>query len=98
MCVYESKKFAENERSPFADWFNALDLVTAARVDRFIRRLENGNFGTAKPLREGVFELRLDFGSGYRVYCGVDGKTIVVLLCGGGKRRQATDINAAVVR
>ena len=98
ICVYEIKEFTENERSPFADWFNELDPVTAARVDRFIRRLESGNFGTAKPLREGVFELRLDFGPGYRVYYGIDGKTIVVLLGGGSKRRQAADINAAVAR
>ncbi len=42
--------------------------MTAARVDKYIRRLEAGNFGAAKALRDGVFELRLDFGPGYRVY------------------------------
>ncbi len=88
----------EGGRSPFADWFAGLDPVTAARVDRYLRRLEAGNFGAAKALREGVFELRLDFGPGYRVYYGRDGRTIIVLLGGGDKRRQAEDIAAAVAR
>jgi len=78
--------------------FNKLDAVTAERVDRYIRRLEAGNFGTAKPLREGVFELRLDFGPGYRVYFGREGRTIIILLGGGSKRRQDADIAAAVER
>ena len=89
-------EYTEDERSPFADWFNGLDSVTAARVDRYLRRLEAGNFGAAKVLREGVSELRLDFGPGYRVYYGRDGRTIIVLLGGGDKRRQAADIAAAV--
>ena len=60
-------------------------------MDRHIRRLESGNFGAAKLLREGVSELRLDFGLGYRVYFGRDGKTLVILLGGGSKRRQDAD-------
>ena len=91
-------EFTEAGRSPFADWFNDLDAATAARVDRYIRRLETGNFGAAKALREGVFELRMDFGPGYRVYYGRDGKTIVILLGGGDKRRQSADIAAVVER
>jgi putative addiction module killer protein len=71
--VYEIKEFAENGCSPFADWFNGLDAVTAARVDRFIRRMGSGNFGAAKPRREGVSELRMDFGPGCRAYYGLDG-------------------------
>ena len=70
----------------------------AARVDRYIRRLEAGNFGSVKPLREGVFELRLDFGPGYRVYYGRDGEKVIILLGGGSKRRQDADIAAAVER
>ncbi len=88
----------EGGRSPFAEWFEELDPVTAARVDRHIRRLETGNFGAAKPLREGVFELRLDFGPGYRIYYGREGRTIIILLGGASKRRQAADITAAVER
>jgi putative addiction module killer protein len=78
-------EYTEGGRSAFAEWFDKLDSVTAARVDRYVRRLEAGNFGVAKTLREGVFELRLDFGPGYRVYFGREGRTIVVLLGGGDK-------------
>ena len=72
--------------------------MTAARVDRYLRRLESGNFGAAKVLREGVSELRLDFGPGYRVYFGRDGKSLILLLGGGSKRRQDADIAAAIAR
>src|SRR5438105_7211385 len=96
--TYEVLEFTKAGWSPFAEWFNALDSVTAARVDRYIRRLESGNFGAAKVLREGVSELRLDFGPGYRVYFGRDGKTIIILLGGGSKRRQDADIAAAIAR
>ena len=95
---FEVREYREAGRSPFAEWFNGLDAVTAARVDRYIRRLEAGNFGAAQPLREGVFELRLDFGPGYRVYYGREGWTIIILLGGGSKRRQDADIAAAVER
>jgi putative addiction module killer protein len=95
---FEVREYAEGGRSPFAEWFGDLDAVTAARVDRYIRRPEAGNFGAAKPLRDGVFELRLDFGPGYRVYYGREGRTIIILLSGGSKRRQDTDIAAAVER
>ena len=95
---FEIRQYTDNGRSPFAEWFDDLDAVTAARVDRCIRRLEAGNFGAAKPLRAGVFELRLDFGPGYRVYYGREGRTIIILLGGGTKRRQDADIAAAVER
>jgi putative addiction module killer protein len=97
-AIFGIKEFIENESSPFADWFDTLDAVTAARVDKYIRRLEAGNFGAAKPLQEGVSELKLDFGSGYRVYFGRDGKTIIILLGGGSKRRQSADIATAIER
>ena len=95
---FEIQEYTEGGRSPFAEWFDDLGAVTAARVDRYIRRLETGNFGASKPLREGVFELRLDFGPGYRVYYGREGRTIIILLGGGSKRRQDADITAAVER
>ena len=72
--------------------------MTAARVDRYIRRLEAGNFGGVRSLRDGVFELRMDFGPGYRVYFGREGRTIIILLGAGTKRRQDADIAAAVER
>ena len=96
--AFEIREYTEAGRSPFAQWFDSLDAVTAARVDRYIRRLEAGNFGAAKALRDGVFELRLDFGPGYRVYFGREGRTLIILLGGGSKRRQEADIAAAVER
>ena len=95
---FEIREYTEAGRSPFAEWFNGLDAVTAARVDRYVRRLEAGNFSAAKSLRDGVFELRLDFGPGYRVYYGRDGRTLIILLGGGSKRRQDADIAAAKER
>ncbi len=65
---YRVEVYVQNGRSAFSEWFDELDPTTAARVDRFIRRLESGNFGAAKSLRGGLFELRLNFGPGYRVY------------------------------
>jgi putative addiction module killer protein len=95
---FEIREYIEAGRSPFAEWFNELDSVTAARVDKYIRRVEAGNFGAAKALRDGVFELRMDFGPGYRVYYGITDRTIILLLGGGSKRRQDADIAAAVRR
>ena len=95
---FEIREYSETGRSPFAEWFDDLDPVTAARAHRYIRRLESGNFGAAKVLREGVSELRLDFGPGYRVYFGRDGKTLIILLGGGSKRRQDADIAIAIAR
>jgi putative addiction module killer protein len=96
--TFETKEFTQAGRSPFAEWFDSLDAVTAARVDRYIRRLEVGNFGSTKFLQDGVFELRMDFGSGYRVYFGREGNEIIILLGGGSKRRQSADIASAVER
>src|SRR6266849_3156233 len=95
---FQIREYVENGRSPYAEWFGGLDETTAARVNTYIRRLEAGNFGAAKSLQEGVFELRLDFGPGYRVYYGRDGRTVIILLGGGSKRRQGADIAAAVER
>ena len=96
--VYRIIEYIEDGDPPFAEWFNRLDPVMAARIDRYVRRLEAGNFGAAKFLCSGVFELRLDFGPGYRVYYGREGKDVVILLGGGDKRRQAADIAVTVER
>ena len=81
--------------SPFARWREKLDATTRARVTVAVLRLEAGNFSTVKGVGAGVFELRLDFGPGYRVYFGRDGDQLVVLLGGGTKKRQQADIEAA---
>lgn len=81
--------------SPFAGWRERLDATTRARVTLAVYRLEAGNFSAVKGTGAGVFELRLDFGPGYRVYFGKDGEQFVVLLGGGTKKRQQADIEAA---
>ena len=81
--------------SPFRGWFDDLDDTAHARVTRFLTRLEQGNTSNVKPVGEGVSELKIDFGPGYRVYFGMDGRTLVILLGGGTKKRQNNDIAAA---
>lgn len=81
--------------SPFAVWRNSLDAATRARVTVCVLRLEAGNFSAAKGVGAGVYELRMDFGPGYRVYFGRDGEQLVILLGGGSKNRQQSDIDAA---
>jgi putative addiction module killer protein len=66
-----------------------------AKVTRAIVRLEQGNFSSVKSVGEGVFEYRIDFGPGYRVYFGKDGQTLVILLTGGTKKSQQRDIREA---
>ena len=81
----------------YARWFSHLrDRQARARILARLERLEAGNFGDAKFLRDGVNELRIDWGPGYRVYFGRDGRTVIVLLCGGDKRKQDADIKKAV--
>lgn len=66
------------------------------RIDARIRRLSLGNFGDVKPVGEGVSELRIDYGPGYRVYFAQRGQTLVVLLAGGDKKTQDRDIKKAL--
>ena len=81
--------------SPFAKWFGGLDATAAAKVTTAVRRMELGNFSNVKGVGAGVFENRIDFGPGYRVYYGLDGETVVVLLYGGDKSSQTRDIEKA---
>jgi len=95
---YQVEVLLFDRKAAFSEWFNDLDPTIAARVDRSIRRLEAGNFGAVKALRNGLCELRLNFGPGYRVYFGIAGERLVILLGGGDKRRQSADIAAAEAR
>jgi putative addiction module killer protein len=79
-------------KSPFEQWLDGLDDPVAARVLTAMTRLEQGNFSSVKGVGGGVFESRIDFGPGLRVYFGKDGAAIVILLGGGTKKRQARDI------
>ncbi len=82
----------------FARWLGKLkDRAAVMRINARIRRLtETGNFGDAKPLREGVSEMRIDYGPGYRLYFIQSGPVLVVLLAGGDKSTQDADIKRAI--
>ena len=81
----------------YARWFGSLrDRQARARIDVRIRRLSLGNPGDVRPIGEGVSELRIDHGPGYRVYFTQRGQTLVVLLAGGDKRTQDRDIELAL--
>jgi putative addiction module killer protein len=79
----------------FGVWFGRLNSEAARRVTTALYRLGLGNFSNVKGVGGGVFECRIDFGPGYRAYFGKDGEQIIILLCGGMKKRQPDDIELA---
>ena len=85
-------------RSPYAAWFNRLNAQAAAKVSDGVDPSGAGNFSNVKGVGSGVFECRIDFGPGYRVYFGKDGERLVILLGGGTKKRQQHDIQTALDR
>jgi putative addiction module killer protein len=87
-----------NGRSPYAKWFDDLNAQAAAKVSVAVTRFGTGNFGNVKGVGSGVYECRLDFGPGYRIYFGKDGERMVILLGGGTKKRQQRDIGDAIAR
>jgi len=74
---YELREYVDGEKSPFARWFNKLAPATAARIDKYLRRMAQGNLGDSKSVGGGVQELRIDYGPGYRVYYGRDGERLI---------------------
>ena len=81
----------------FAQWLDGLrDVRARARVQVRIERLAAGNAGDVEPVGEGVSELRIDYGPGYRVYFKKHGREVVILLAGGDKRTQSADIKTAL--
>ena len=82
-------------RSPYARWFNRLNAPAAAKVATALVRMEQGNLSNVKGVGSGVFESRIDFGPGYRVYFGKDGNAVINLLGGGTKKRQQQAIETA---
>jgi len=83
-------------RSPFGTWFERLSTQAAAKVATSLTRLAGGNFSNVKGVGSGLFEYKIDFGPGYRVYFGKDGDRVVILLGSGTKKRQQHDISAAL--
>lgn len=85
------------ETSEYTAWFERLrDRMAKTRILIRIRRVSLGNFGDVKPVGDGVLELRIDYGPGYRVYFLRRGEALVVLLGGGDKRTQSRDIDRAI--
>lgn len=86
----------DDGREPFTEWLNAMrDKVAQARIRIRLRQVQAGNLGDCEPVGDGVIELRVHIGPGYRVYCGRHGKTVLILLCGGDKGSQVADIKQA---
>ena len=84
--------------APFEEWYVSFkDTKTRQVILARLARLRSGNLGDWKNVGSGVFELRIDFGSGYRVYLGRSGKTLIVLLAGGDKKSQSKDIEFAIL-
>ena len=83
----------EEGRAPFTEWLDSLrDIRGREKIRARLNRIRLGNFGDSSSVGEGVEELRIDFGPGYRVYFGQAGTKIVLLLCGGDKSTQTQDI------
>ena len=86
----------QSGRCPFEEWLESMrDRVGRAKIRARIARVRVGNLGKCEPVGAGLFELKIDFGPGYRVYFGEVGETIVILLCGGDKSTQTKDIKEA---
>lgn len=92
LCYY----IAPNGKAPFVEWMHSIrDKMTSVRIMRRLDRVTLGYYGDYKILGDGIFELRLAFGAGYRIYCAEENNSVVILLCGGDKATQKFDINLA---
>ena len=97
MSTFELRYYqTATEERPFVEWLQALkDRQARTRVEARLARVAAGNLGDIETVGEGVMELRIDWGPGYRVYFSRLGQVIVLLLCGGDKRTQQKDIERA---
>ncbi len=93
--VYET----ETGRLPYSDWESGLSMTDRAIVTTRLIRIRQGNLGDCKPVKggNGICEIRINFGPGYRIYYGIEGKKIILLLCGGDKKTQTKDIQKAKI-
>jgi len=97
--MFELREYLDRRgHSSFAAWSDRLNREAAAKVAAALARMQQGNFSNAKGLGAGVYEYRVDFGPGYRIYFGKDGERLVILLGGGTKKGQQRDISAALAR
>jgi putative addiction module killer protein len=99
LSMVEIREYLDRSgHSPFAAWSDRLNREAAAKVAASLARIQQGNFSSAKGVGAGVYEYRIDFGPGYRIYFGKDGERLVILLGGGTKKRQHKDIATALAR
>ena len=97
--MIDVREYLDHEgNSPFAIWFDDLSAPAAAKVTMAVTRSGQGNYSNVKSVGSGVLEYKIDFGPGYRIYLGKDGDCLVILLGGGTKKRQNTDISLAITR
>lgn len=96
--MYTVRHYLTKEgEDPYQEWVKKLrDTIAKGKVLTRVNRIESGNFGDHKPCREGVWELRIDQGPGYRVYYAQADAVVVLLLCGGDKTTQDADIERAI--
>ncbi len=93
LIIYETAQ----GKAPFSEWLDSLrDRSARARIRKRLDRIELGNLGDYEAIGEGVYELRIDYGPGYRLYYANVSVTIVLLLCGGDKDTQIGDIDRAI--
>jgi putative addiction module killer protein len=85
------------KKEPFTEWINSLDITERAIIHTRLNRIRIGNFGDCKSIKNcpGIFEFRINFGPGYRIYYGKIQTTVILLLCGGIKHSQSRDIERA---
>ena len=95
MCFKVQELLEENGSSPYADWFQSLDPMAAAKISVAKIKMEQGNLSNVKWLR-GIGEYRINWGPGYRIYLGKDGEKIIILLGGGTKKGQQEDIERSI--
>lgn len=88
--------FSSSNFSPFIDWLESIDNVSRYRIKERLDRISLGNFGDYKYISDGIYELRFNFSSGYRIYYGINEKKSIVLLFGGDKSTQNRDIKKAI--
>ena len=85
----------DDNKCPYLDWYNSLDKSLQGRIDRRIDKLEEGHYGDYKCISQDLFELRFQYGSGYRIYFTEQDNIIVFILCAGDKSSQKNDIKKA---
>lgn len=94
---YTVVHYESDGKDVFQDWLDGLrDVRARTSIARRVKRVEAGNFGEHRPCRDGVWELVINYGPGYRVYYSLVGEVVVLLLCAGDKRTQQSDIDRAI--